>query len=114
LAKLPNTDKAIIKTEKLLDYILSSEHPDGKLKAAFFKKFGYTSSNWEVFEKDLRKLLQIQDVFESETFEFGTKYMVKGPIKSPSGETIQVLTVWVILKGEDIPKLVTAYSGGKK
>jgi hypothetical protein len=53
LVKLPNADKAIIKTEKLLNYILSSDHPEGKFKAVFFKKFGYQSSNWEFLEKTL-------------------------------------------------------------
>lgn len=110
MAKLPNADKAVIKTEKLLKYLLSAEHTNGKFKAAFFNKFGYTTSNWETFEKDIRKLIQTQDVFESKETEFGEKYIIKGLIKSPSGETIQVLTVWFILKGKDIPQLVTAYS----
>lgn len=113
MAKLPNADKAIIPREKLCSYLLSSGHPNGKFKAAFFYKFGYTSSNWETFEKDLRKLVRTQEAFVSETNEYGTKYTVDGPIKSPSGETIQIFTVWFILKGKESPHLVTAYSGGK-
>ena len=111
---LPNTERAIIKSEKIQHYVLSSEHTIGRSKAAFFRKFGYSPSNWEVFEKDLRELIKVQDAVESETSKFGTKYTVKGPLNSPSGETIIVLTVWVILKGEDFPRFVTAYSGGKK
>jgi hypothetical protein len=114
LAILPNAERAITKSEKLQNYILSSEHSIGRSKATFFRKIGYLPSNWEAFKKDLKKLIQSQDAVESETFKFGIKYTVKGPLNSPSGETIQVLTVWVILKGEEFPRFVTAYSGGKK
>jgi hypothetical protein len=114
VVKLPNADRAIIKTEKLLNYILSTDHPEGKFKAAFFRKFGYQSSNWESLEKDFRKLILSHHTADVETAEYGTKYVVEGSLASPSGETIQVVTVWVILKGENVPRFVTAYSGGAK
>ena len=114
MAILPNAERAIIKLEKLKNYILSSEHTVGRLKAAFFRTFGYLPSNSEAFERDLRKLIQSQEAVECETSKFGMKYKVKGPLNSPSGKTIQVFTVWVILKGEKFPRFVTAYSGGKK
>ncbi len=49
MARLPNAEKAIIEPGKLQDYILSSAHPVGRFKAAFFQKLGYSVRNWEAF-----------------------------------------------------------------
>ncbi len=38
--KLPNHEKAFVPREKIVDYLLSPFHKDGKGKAAFFKRFG--------------------------------------------------------------------------
>ena len=110
---LPNADKAVIAQEKLTGYLLSSDHTSGKPKAAFFKRFGYHKSNWRVIENDLRELIFSQHIQETKKTQFGTKYIITGPIISPSGETIQVLTVWVILDREDFPRFITAYPGEK-
>ena len=39
----------------------------------------------------------------------GTKYVIVGPIQSPSGKTALVQTVWIVDKGMDAARLVTAY-----
>jgi hypothetical protein len=33
---LPEAERAVVEEKKILDYLLSTDHPDGKLKAAFF------------------------------------------------------------------------------
>ncbi len=114
MAKLPNSEKAIIEAEKLHGYILSSTHPVGRFKAAFFRKLGYSGENWETFEYSLRHLILTQDAIETEESKFGKKYIVMGSLDSPSGVTMKIVTVWFILKGENIPRFVTAYPGGVK
>lgn len=37
---LPAADRALIQPEKLHDYLLSTEHPVGRFKAAFFARLG--------------------------------------------------------------------------
>jgi hypothetical protein len=37
------------------------------------------------------------------------KYVVDGPLTSPTGKQAVVRTVWIIDRGEDVPRLVTAY-----
>jgi hypothetical protein len=111
---IPNAAKAIISPGKLLNYLFSFKHPIGKSKAKFFSKFGYNESTIECFIADERKTIQTQDVLTATSTEYGTKYVITGPMKSPSGVTIEVCTVWVILKGEDTPRFVTAYAGGRK
>jgi hypothetical protein len=112
LARLPNAEKAIIETEKLRGYILSSTHPVGRFKAVVFRKLGYSSDNWEMFEKCLRDIIVTKDAKEVEESPFGKKFVVEGPIKGKSGRRMHVVTVWVILKGENIPRFITAYPGG--
>ncbi|HKH48502.1 MAG TPA: adhesin, partial [Thermoanaerobaculia bacterium] len=45
--KLPGADRAIVDEAKVRDYLLSSEHPVGRFKAAFFANVGYTRQDWE-------------------------------------------------------------------
>jgi len=112
LAKLPNAEKAIIDSAKLQDYVLSFAHPIGRFKAAYFQKLGYSAARWEVLERHLRKLVTAEEVSKIEEIRYGRKFIIEGPLECPSGETVKVITVWVILKNEDIPRFVTVYPGG--
>ena len=110
--KLPNAEKAVISPEKLRDYLLSLSHPIGRFKAVFFKKLGYSSENWKLLERDLRNLILSRDVTSILETEYGKKFVVQGDITSPENKTVRIVTVWVILKGEDTPRFITAYPGG--
>ncbi len=112
MARLPNAEKAIIETEKLRGYILSSTHPVGRFKAAFFRRLGYSAENWEAFERSLRDLILTQDTRGVEESQYGNKFVVEGTFAGPSGDTVQIVTVWIILKGENVPIFITAYPGG--
>ncbi len=112
MTRLPNAEKAIIEAEKLRGYILSSTHPVGRFKAAIFRKLGYSAKNWEAFERSLRDLILTQDAEEVEESQYGKKFIVEGTLTGPSGDTMQIVTVWVILKGENVPRFITAYPGG--
>ena len=84
----------------------------GRFKAAVFRGLGYSTENWEAFERNLRNLILAQDTREAEESQYGKKYIVGGRFAGPSGDTMQIVTVWVILKGENIPRFITAYPGG--
>lgn len=112
MARLPNAERAVIDADKLQIYILSPAHPIGRFKAAFFQKLGYSAENWEAFEQHLREHILTPDVTKIEESRYGRKFIVEGPLAGPSGETVQIVSVWVILKGEDVPRFVTAYPGG--
>jgi hypothetical protein len=87
LARLPNAERAIIEADKLRGYVLSSAHPVGRFKAAFFQRLGYSAENWEAFEWSLRELILSQDVAQVEESQYGQKFIVEGPFKGSSGET---------------------------
>ena len=113
MMKLPNADKAIISSEKLRDYILSPIYPIGRFKAAFFKKLGYSAENWKILEQDLRNQILLEDVMKVKETQYAQKFIIKGFLTGPAKKTVQIITVWVIIKREDIPKFITAYPGGK-
>ncbi len=110
--KLPNTDSAIIPREKLQDYLLSQSHPVGRFKAAFFRSLGYSIDNWDALERDIRSLLS-NEVGNSQETEYGGKFEVRGEICGPTGQRAEIVTVWIVLKGKDFPRFITAYPGEK-
>lgn len=111
MPKLPNADTAIIPRDKLVGYLLSTSHPVGRTKAAYFGALGFDESRPEEFESALREHVARSHVMEQETNEFGDKYVVEGKMDGPRGSASRVRTVWIILKSEDKPRLVTAYPG---
>jgi hypothetical protein len=108
--KLPNIDKAVISSNKLRDYLLSRSHPIGRFKSIFFNKPGLSVDNWELMEEALRSLLE-GDAQEKDVTEYGNKYEIRGVITGPSGLSVEIVTVWIILKGENHPRFITAYPG---
>jgi len=110
--RLPNFEQAVIDQVKLQEYILSSSHPLGRFKAALFRKMGYTRDIWEQLAIDIRKQHLPLDVEKSEKTNYGEKYTIAGLITGPNGTTMLLKSVWIILKGESIPRFITIYPGG--
>ncbi len=108
---LPQADHAIVEEAKVRDYLLSREHPVGRFKAVFFEALGYSQADWSRLQTDLLDLCRHVDAIEGQASQFGRKYEVRGTLKGPSGRQAQVVTVWVVLMGEDAPRFVTAYPG---
>jgi hypothetical protein len=107
--KLPNHEQAIVPQRKITDYLLSSTHRDGRSKAAFFSRFGFSVEGWDVLAAALRRHAAEHPVVETEHTPFGTRYVVEGGLTAPDGRTPRVRVVWFIERGETIPRLVTAY-----
>jgi hypothetical protein len=112
LDTIPNAEKAVIDNDKLNGYILSFSHPLGRFKAAFFQKLGFSVENCELFEQCLREIILTREVTKIETSRHGRKYVVEGSIVSPSGQKVHLVTVWIILNKEVIPRFITAYPRG--
>lgn len=110
--RLPNQQKAIIPEAKIRGYLLSTSHPYGPYKAAFFKCFGFSTEYWELMDSALRAHAEQYDVVQVEDTEFGSRYVVEGPLGAPDGRAPTVRVVWFIEKGDDRPRLVTVYPLG--
>ena len=109
--KLPNSENAVVVPEKLRDYILSPVHPVGRFKSVFFRGLGYSAEAYEKLESDIRSLL-VSEAELAKVTDFGSVYLVRGVLAGPSGRTGLVVTVWIILSGETVPRFVTAYPEG--
>ncbi|MEE9493353.1 MAG: hypothetical protein V3W04_08260 [Gammaproteobacteria bacterium] len=103
--KLSNIEEAIISQEKIQGYLLSHSHPIGKFKAVI-----YSQKNWRKYQSDIKEQLG-KTVLEKEVTEYGKKYEIRGKMTGPSGRAVLMITVWIVLKGEDFPRFITAYPG---
>ena len=112
--RLPSADEAVIPIEKLRDYLLSSQHPLGRFKATFFASLGYTEEDYTQLEADLRSQHLLLDAEEGMRSAYGRKFVITGPLTGPSGRTANLVSVWVIPSGTEIPRFVTAYPGGNR
>src|SRR5882724_4281267 len=74
---LPNADQAIIDPVKLHGYLLSTSHPIGRFKAAFFASLGYTATNWGALDRALREQHLTQPARLVETTRYGRKFEIR-------------------------------------
>lgn len=107
--KLPNADQATVDESKVVEYLLSTSHPEGQSKAAFFSMFGFRAHRWKTLARVLREHGTAGEVAEMSRSRYGTRYSVDGPIGTPSGRKPRVRTVWIVDRESGAPRLVTAY-----
>jgi hypothetical protein len=107
--ELPNKSNAQISLTKIVDYLLSENHPVGKSKARYFRSHGFNDENASDLANGLLSIAQNGQVGSSERSLFGIKYVLDGELDTPNGDKIRVRTVWIIESNSDIPRFVTAY-----
>ncbi len=107
--RLPHSDRAWIPPEKLTGYLLSTIHPVGSAKAAFFREFGFNDQNVELLEQGLLRIARTGEVGETSASQYGTKFGVNGNLETPHGRLLTIRTVWIIEVGEETPRFVTAF-----
>ena len=107
--KLPNAHLAVAEQEKICGYLLNAAHPDNGGKAAFFGALGFHTENWRGLAAALRELAENCAAAKSLASAHGTKYIVEGRIRTPGARTSWVRTVWIVDRGAEAPRRVTAY-----
>lgn len=107
--RLPNAAQAVVPQQKITGYLLSFSHRDGRDKATFFSRFGFSASDWPALATALRQHAIDHGVSKIEDSPFGTRYVIEGPIITPDKRNPAVRSVWFIETGEEIPRFVTAY-----
>ena len=107
--KLPNLENAHIPRTKITEYLLNTEHPEGRGKATFFTQFGFSVAQWEALADALMAHASLYDVTKVEQNRFGTRYVIEGEVNTPSGRSPNLRSVWFIEAASQIPRLVTAY-----
>jgi hypothetical protein len=107
--KLPNADSAKVESSKLTHYLMSLDHRDGKTKAMFFMRFGFSRLQVEVLELALLKHAATQPVVEVKHSEHGVKYVLECSVESPDQRNPCIRSVWIVDTGQLSPRLVTAH-----
>lgn len=108
--KLPNGARAIVDIEKLRDYCLSAQHPEGRHKArVFLSALGMAAPDAD----KLRDILQAAAAVNNEVSmtsadKYGCRYSFDSAVAWNSREAI-VRSAWIIKTGEDFPRLVSCY-----
>ena len=109
--QIPGADRAIVDPIKVRDYLLSLEHPVGRGKARFFLALGFSRSEWSTLQRALLSAATQSTATPLPASPYGQKYEARAIIQGPRGQPTEVVTIWIVLAGEDFPRLVTAYPG---
>ncbi len=106
---LPYASEARIEKEKLLDYLLSPNHPKGRPKTEFFASFGLDAASWETLRAALLKHAVTYEVTRTVESPYGMQYVMEDQIETPDGRNPLIRTVWMISEENPRPRLITAY-----
>jgi len=107
--KLPNLQLAQVGREKIVDYLLSPTHRDGRSKHDFFVRFGFRSEAWEQLADALLQHASAYDITLQEQTSFGIRYVIEGALRCPDGRHPLIRSVWFVDSEDKVPRLVTAY-----
>lgn len=107
--RLPNADRAQVERVKVVNYLLSTEHPSGWSKAAAFLRFGFSPERWEEFAEAARMHAAAYEVTGVREVQNALHYAVEGVLISPDGRNPYVRTVWALDEESGAPRLITAY-----
>lgn len=108
MTKLANIDGAIIDRRKITGYLLDVRHPDGGPKAVFLMRFGFNLDNVDELIAAILAHARLNEVAAEQPGEYGTRYLVDGPIETPDGRNPGLRAVWIVRTGETAPRFVTA------
>lgn len=109
--RIPGSERAVIGDAKVRDYLLSPEHPVGRTKARFFIQLGFDRANWAILRNRLLALAGADAELGAST-PFGQKYVVRSTLQGLVASAA-IVTVWIVLHGEDFPRFVTAFPGAR-
>jgi len=84
------------------------------IRVMFYGTSAFAVPILERLAEDLRSQHWTQPATLVETTRYGRKYEIRAILKGPSGRASEVVSVWIIRAGEEVPRFVTAYPGGRR
>ena len=107
--KLPGGDRAIVDREKLVGHCLSVDHPRGKHKARMFARvLGFNAEYADELREALLEAAAGNDATVSHADRYGERYVIDFVVSGPRG-TGTVRSTWILLRGDDRPRLTSCY-----
>ncbi|HEY2633851.1 MAG TPA: hypothetical protein VGI51_03975 [Steroidobacteraceae bacterium] len=107
--RLPQIEQAFVDERKIKDYLLAAGHPAGKGKARFFIGLGFQQNHASALQKALLGHAANNDIKSVMETQFGSKYVIEGPLAAPDGQFAQIRAIWFSEGGAGAPRFVTAY-----
>jgi len=104
--RIPGADRAIIPIDKIVQYLLNLDHPDGGSKAAVLARAGFSADRPREFDLALRNQHLPLEAEKGRSSAYGEKYEIVGALDGPSGRVL-VRSIWIIRHGERFPRLIT-------
>jgi hypothetical protein len=109
MAKLPNSDKAIIPLEKFAEYALNPKHPSGRHKARVFQAaLGLTIDDAEYLQEIIQEIVQTHDAIPEDAITYGKRYVIDFKLSTNVGSAL-IRTAWIVRYSEDFPRLTSCY-----
>ena len=107
--KLPHPERAVVDIAKLWDYCLNPRHARGRHKARVFAAvLGITRDNADLLRQALLAAASAAAVTEGDKDDYGQRYVLDCGVAGPGG-TATVRSSWIVLTGEDFPRLTSCY-----
>lgn len=107
--RLPNGNAAIVEDRKLREYVLNPAHPVGRHHAVLFERLlGINLTNPNLLKEALLEAARVASVDRETATLFGTKYELRFDLSGPMGKR-RLVSVWIVDRGEGIPRLVTCF-----
>lgn len=109
MAKLPNSENAVVDMRKLRDYCLSPGHPRGKHKARVFASaLGLIAEDSEELRQALLSASVSEEAAPAEEDEYGKRYVLDFEMSTEAGSAT-VRSGWIIRSGEDFPRFTSCW-----
>ena len=108
--KLPNSERAVVPLEKLRDYCLNPQHPEGRHKALVFAAvLGLTAAQAEHLQAALLAAARTEEALPTRRSPHGQQYVLDFRMTGSGGRQALVRSTWIVRKDEDFARLVTCY-----
>jgi hypothetical protein len=109
MAKVPNTDIAILDIRKIADYCLSPTHPRGRHKARVFRDaLGINQNDAGWLQTVLLDGLQRAEATLLLDDDQETRWRADIPV-TRYGKSAVVRTIWIVRRNERIPRFVSGW-----
>jgi hypothetical protein len=107
--KLPNSGQALVDITKLRDYCLSRTHARGRHKARVFASvLGIAEQDAELLRQALLDAARNSEATPAEADRYGQRYLLDFEMTGSGGRAM-VRSAWIVLAGEDFPRLTSCY-----
>lgn len=107
--KVPFAENAVVDLRKLSDYLLDSDHIEGRHKAILWRAaLDISAENAHDVSTFLLEAVRSNDAKMGKLDDYGQRYTVDFVLEW-RGKSAIIRSGWIICHGSNVPRLTTAY-----